>query len=216
VIRHAITPLRLIFWGGLICLLDVKISSVRNGYGFQFDLLNDAVGAVMISIGVFSLAAIRVDDRYERAMTFVKIMSVLMVLDALREHIDFPEPLPLQIVMLLLGLARLAATVVFCVAMRRLSARAGLWRSEASWRTTTVLFVVIYVVPLGLLNLVSIPAVAMGERIHLELGPVAFLLLPVFLIPVIHLFVSTSRMRREAEESPPRRDETFEKEGALL
>ena len=41
--------------------------------------------------------------------------------------------------------------------------------------------------------------------------PAALLLLPVLLVPLIHLFVSTSTMRREAEHGlPPTRAEGFQ------
>jgi hypothetical protein len=213
VIRDAITPLRLIFWGGLICLLDIKFKSIRNGYGFQFDLLNDVIGAVMIAMGVFRLAAIRLDadltadDRtniarqasYDRGMAFVKPVAVLYVVQAIVEHYVMPLPAPATILVLIWGLAVLAATITFCLCMQQLCAYSQLLQSAASWKTTTVLFIVIFAIPLGLLNVLSIGAVAMGERAHFDLGPLGLIVILVFFVPIIHLFVSTSRMRREVE-----------------
>lgn len=35
-VRGAIGPLRMIFWSGLLCIFDVKMSQTTNGQGFQF------------------------------------------------------------------------------------------------------------------------------------------------------------------------------------
>ncbi len=77
-IKRAIGPLRLIFWGGIICVLDFKI----NG----FDLLNDVAGTIMIAWGVFSLGGMSVHEHYSRVMLFVKIVAVLYVFQAVMGH----------------------------------------------------------------------------------------------------------------------------------
>ena len=66
-----------------------------------------------------------------------------------------------------------------------------------------MLFVVIYLIPLGLFYLAAGVAILTGESFHIDLGPLGLLLLPVFAIPVIHLFVSTSRMARSADRASP-------------
>jgi hypothetical protein len=43
-IKHAVAPLRMIFWGGLLCVFDITFSQTTNGQGFKFDILNDALG----------------------------------------------------------------------------------------------------------------------------------------------------------------------------
>src|SRR5678816_1930632 len=83
--RRAITPLRLIFWGGLLCIFDVSFTQTSNGQGFKCDVLNDVVGAVLIAAGVVRLSAIPVHDRYAAVMRVVRIVSFLAVLDAIRE-----------------------------------------------------------------------------------------------------------------------------------
>lgn len=205
-VRKAVKPLRLIFWGGLLCIFDFTFGQTTNGRGFRCDILNDAVGAFLIAWGVFALAEIRVDERYRQAMTFVKIMSVLAVLNAIRAHFVFDIPTPLSFVLTVYGLASLAAIVVFCIAMRRFCEVAWLPEAAKSWQTTTVLFVCIYAVPLGLFNLASSFAILTGKSFHINLGPFALLILPVFAIPIVHLFISTSRMARSAESEHPRGD----------
>lgn len=55
-ISKAVTPLRMIFWGALLCILDFSFSSYssRNGgpaSGFQFDILNDLLGMIHRPLG---------------------------------------------------------------------------------------------------------------------------------------------------------------------
>ena len=69
-VQRAIIALRLIFWGGLLCIFDVTIGHTVNGRGFKFDFLNDALGAIMIAVGVFQLGAIQVHNRYGTVMTW--------------------------------------------------------------------------------------------------------------------------------------------------
>jgi hypothetical protein len=199
VIKAAILPLRFIFWGGLLCVLDFSFSSTVNGSGFKFDVLNDAVGAACIAWGTFKLAPAQVHDRYARVMTFVKIVAALAVLDAIREHFITPYIPPIVgFLVNVFGLVVLAATVAFCIAMRWFCENADLQQAAASWRFTTLLFVFIYVLPLGLFHIAGCIAILTDASFHFDLGPAGLLLLPLFLWPVVHLFISTSRMKRAA------------------
>jgi len=198
-VKQAIAPLRLIFWGGLLCIFDITFSQTTNGQGFKFDVLNDALGTAMIAYGVFSLASAPVHGRYSSTMTFVLVVSILAVLDAIRDHFIMPLPPLVHVLQTVFGLACLAAIIAFCVAMRWYCEEAQLPQAAASWSVTTMLFVVIYLLPLGLLYLAGIYAMLTGTSFSFNLGPVGLLVLPVFAIPLIHLFVSTSRMSRAAE-----------------
>jgi hypothetical protein len=198
-IRDAIVPLRMIFWGGLIYLIDISYSYTRNGMGFRFDFVNDVVGTLLITAGVFRLGVLEVDERYNRVMTFVAMVATLSVLDAVRAHFVMPIPPLVRLFLQLYGMVTLAAIIAFCVAMRWLSTTAQLARSAASWRTTTMLFVGCYAFPLGLGYLADIAATATGRPLKINLGPLALLLVPIFVVPIIHLFISTTRMQREAE-----------------
>ncbi len=198
-VRQAITPLRMVFWGGILCVFDFTITSTQNGHGFKFDFLNDALGTFLIALGVSRLSGMSVHDRYAGAMRFVQIISVVAVLDAIREHFVMPLPPAASFLLSVLGFIYLVAVIVFCVAMRWFCEQARLHQSVASWRLTTVLFVVIYLVPLGLFYLAAAWAIATSNSFHINLGEGALLALPVFAIPLIHLFISTSRMQHEAE-----------------
>jgi hypothetical protein len=199
-VQRAIRPLRFIFWGGVLCVIDITFSSASNGHGFRFDLANDAFGMLLVMIGVFALGAIEIKDSYASAMTFVKVISVLALIDAVWWHVMIPHvPVALVVVQLLLAVASLVAIVVFCIAMQWFCETAQLEEVVGSWRTTRLLFVIIYLLPLGLFYIASIIALVLGESFNIQLGPAGLLLLPVFLVPLIHFFVSTSRMARAAE-----------------
>ena len=87
--------------------------------------------------------------------------------------------------------------------MRWLCIEVNLRASAKSWKMTTLLFSIIYLIPLGVSYCVAAlirPAAA--ESFKIELGPAGLLLLPVFfasMIPMIHLFMSISRMKNEAQ-----------------
>ena len=192
-IRRIISPLRFIFWGGIICVLDFSIN--------QFDLLNDVIGTIMVTWGVFRISDIKVHDRYSTAMLFNKIVAVLVCLVSIQDQIPYQRPLLLVVILSLIAVAWMIATVVFCVAMRWLCAEANLVRSARSWKTSTLLFVFIYLIPLGGFFSVGVVAIAMEKSFNINLGPAGLLLLPVLVAPLIHLFVSTSRMKNEVQSS---------------
>jgi hypothetical protein len=188
-----IPPLRAIFWGALICVLDIRF----NG----FDVLNDFPGTLLVTWGVFRLASIPVHPRYSKAMLFSKIMAVVACFTSLYDQFPHPEPQAVQLLLSILSIASLAAIIVFCVCMQWLSSRAGFGHSAKSWKTTTLLFSFIYFIPLGLTHWASILYTITGKQFHFDLGPAALILLPLFFLPLIHFFISTSRMKNEAESS---------------
>jgi hypothetical protein len=187
-IRQTIVPLRLVFWGGLICVINIYV----NG----FDIVNDFIGAILILVGVRRLARIPVDERYRKRMIFVCVMawSACATTFLGNFHIRWPEPATW--LLLLLFPVQLAAVTVFCTAMRLLSADALMMKSARSWGITTVLVTVVYVIPITMLTV----AAALGGRgnINFSGGWTMLIAIIVLLVPAIHFFVSTSRMKREA------------------
>lgn len=201
-ISRAIRPLRPIFWGGQICLLALTVSHVSptgaNGRGYRFDFINDFVGSVMIAVGVFHLDKFIVNHRYRSAMLFVKTFTIFAILHAIREHFIFPISPPVQIMEHVYRFVEAGAIMTFCIAMQWLSNAARLHISGASWRTTIILFATLYAAPMGVAHFVGLFAITIGKPIHIDLGAAGLFLLLIFLIPSVHLFISISRMRREA------------------
>jgi hypothetical protein len=196
--KTVIRALRLIFWGGLIVVLDFKFNN--------FDILHDAVGMLLICLGVFPLAKQPGGPNYEKFMLFVKIVAILSVLGTIFDN--FRVSVAWSFVFSTLHLLTLAGIHVFCLAMRNMSGVHNLSRSQNSWKTTLLLFIIIYEIPLGLFYLGILGGVVWvivtGRTFNFNFnfnieGPRAIPILVAFFVPLIHLFISTSRMKREIE-----------------
>lgn len=199
-LRQAIPPLRLIFWGALLLILDLSFTQTTNNTGIKFDICNDALGMALIVYAVFRLRTMRVPGNYRPVMTFIAVMAVIGLLESLHDHIIYQTPDFLSLLRSLTGILQLLATTLFCVAMRWLSIHAGLPAAAGLWRITTWLFGLIYLLPLGLLYLAGFAAFFTGASINLQLGPAGLILLPLFLAPVISFFIATSKMKNEMTE----------------
>src|SRR5260221_6810181 len=191
-VHAAVKALRWIFIGGILWIVDVKFNS--------FDVLDDTVGTLLITFGVFRLARAPVGGKYRKVMTFVQVIAVASVVETASKHFALLGPAILLFPFGLLGLCQLAAIILFCLAMRWFCEEAALPQVARSWWVTFLLFCLIYALPLGFSYLASMIATSAESPFHINVGPVGLLLLlPVFLAPLVHLFVSTSRMRRAAE-----------------
>ena len=202
-LQSAVRPLRWIFWGGLICSFDVHYSTVVNGRGWQIDILSDVVGMALIVAGLVRLLAVRVHDRYATVLRVCLAVAVLELLDAVRGHFIQPWPTPVVVGASLLHLLGFVATALFCVAMRWMCDAHGLADASRSWRTTLILFLVVWVIPLGGLQIAGLVAMATGSSWHVDVGSLVVLLVLLvlaMLVPLVHFFVSTSRTARAAED----------------
>ena len=200
-ILTTITPLRLVFWGCLLCLIDVHSNWNFDGQVWKIDIVSDVIGALLIVWGAFRLSMLRVSGWYSAAMCFVLMVAGLAVPIALHDHLVYDQPKWISGALQLAPVVGLIATVVFCMAMRRLSAAASLVKAERSWKTTTLLVVCINLIPLGLFYAAGAIATLRGETPAFQLPPSIALVLIVLVIPIVHFFVSTSRMAREAEST---------------
>lgn len=197
----AITPLRMTFWGGVLCVVDLTVAWTTNGKGVALDLASDLVGTILIAVGVSRLRRAPVGVGFARAMRFVQAMALVGILEAIGGHAIVPLPDWVRLLGHTIGLLTLIALVAFCVAMRWLCDAAHLAEAGESWATTTVLFVVVYLLPLGVFYVAAASAILAGTRFHLDLGLSALLWLVLFLAPFIHLFISTSRMKRAIQRT---------------
>jgi hypothetical protein len=192
-----VTPLRLIFWGVLLCVFDFHFSWLSGGEGLRLDVLSDFVGMILILIGIFRIVRL-VPPGESGPLVFVGCIAVVSTAVALMEHMVFKRPAPLVWALHLLGLAELVAILMFCRSMRSLCFREGLTHPMKSWTVTFWLFFAIYLIPLGAFHLAVLVAMATGSSFQFDLGVAGLLLLPVFFWPLVHFFVSTSRMTRAA------------------
>lgn len=201
-IRGAITPLRMIFWGGLLCVLDFEFNRTTNGSGWSLDVLNDAVGVGLILAGVVKLRGIRLPGAPTLSFGFAAFAATLALLKAIHGHFIYPTPTFVNVSATLIGLCSLVGIIVFCVAMQQVCRITSLRRSQSRWFVTTLLFVVIYLLPLGWLNLALFTASVGLSEFELKLGfEWALMVIPLLLAPLISFFVATSGMVGEIREN---------------
>lgn len=199
-LNQAIWPLRLIFWGMLICVIDITYTETVRASGEligggRFDFVNDIVGCIMIAIGVNKLRKYLVSDRYSSWMSFVFWISVIDCFGAVHEHFLYPRSAPWQFVLSVYGLVELLAVLMFCECMRLWSESFHFPRSAKSWLWTWRLLAWIQVVPLGLIWLISVPFILSDQSVttHDSHSPLAYLVLVAIYVPLIHGLVSLSR-----------------------
>jgi len=201
----------MIFWGGLLCVLDFKCNSLTNGSGFSFDILNDALGVLLILVGVIRLRQIGpppgMAHRPSGKLAFAAFVAVLAWFKAVNGHLVYNVPEEMTLVLTAVSLFSLAAIMGFCVAMQEMCRDWGLTHSQAKWQTTAILFGFIYVAPLGFLYLYTAGSLLSGEEFHLQLGPEGMLLLIPLLIPLVMLFTTTSAMVGEIRALPEATDQ---------
>ena len=200
-VRQSLGPLRQIFWGALLWLLDIQI----NG----FDILNDVLATVIIAVGVTRLARVDVSDKYRAAMGFVKVTAYVSVVSAAVQMVN-GLPQALVVPLTIISLAQLAATITFCIAMQWFCLEAGLTKSATSWRLTTILFAWLFAAPLGVVFGAILVSQATDARWSFRLGASVLFVLAVLLVPIIHFFISTSRMKREVAGGMTYRGHGFE------
>ena len=200
-LTKAITPLRSIFWGGLLCILDFNVFVQLGNQRSSFDILNDALGMMLIAGGVIVLAAQKVDPLYDWLMSSVSAVAFVFTVGAFVKQLQPEFFLRVQPLMPFFRVIGLASTVAFCVSMHRLSGTLSAWTIERSWKITCSLFVFCVLVPgvilatLTLLVPTGAPLVAYST----------ILVIPGFLVAFVHLFLSTSRMAAFARAHEPTR-----------
>jgi hypothetical protein len=126
--------LQLIGWGVLLCIFDLWFSRTTNGVGYRIDLLSDAVGLLLILIGVWRLGTVYVCDTYRRLMLFVRLGAALGLLAALDAHYIRPVAPATAFFWSLAGWLSGLGVVGFCLAMGLLWRSLGPARLADHWR----------------------------------------------------------------------------------
>jgi len=206
ILQTVIPALTLIFVGAVICAIDFTFKF--NGVGC--DVFNDVIGTILIAIGVFRLAPLRVHERFELAMLFVRVAAILAIFNAFLGNFSL-SGWAFSLGRSTMNLIALAGIIVFCFAMHWLSLAAGLREAARSWLWTTLLFGVFTIIPVGLAALSVFVALIFGTTFHFNsttlipgfiAGSFCCMMLVIWavsLIPVVQFYLSVTRMRQEAE-----------------
>jgi hypothetical protein len=202
-LKSAVGALRRIFWGGLVCIIDVRTDLRMGERWVEFDWVPDLLGMSLILSGVVPLALLRVDPLYRRWMAAVVAVSALATLGEALAYLPMEESRGWTVFWKMVGLWSVVATWVFTLQMRRLSEVAKLGDAASSWRSTSAWFLWVYLVPLGAVNAAIFVTTATGTKLSwLPPGPgahaILFLACALLLVPHFKLFGSTSTMARSA------------------
>lgn len=214
--RDAITPLRLVFWGMIICIVDLPFRVDSGGVGCTFDIINDVVGTVMVLVGVVRLGGQPVDGAYRSMLGYVQFAVALCVLVAIHSHFVYEVPIPVTLAEGLISLLGLIAIFVFASAMIAFCDEGEFAEAATSWRLTRLLVICIYLVPAGLAIVIGAVVLAVsGEVRHfqyntsggsVEWGAACFgilLLVVLAFVPFIHGLVSIFRTIKALRDAPP-------------
>ncbi|MEK6237351.1 MAG: hypothetical protein N2C14_21785, partial [Planctomycetales bacterium] len=202
-IFQAVGPLRLIFCGALVVVLrlsadvDVAMGPVT---GLRLDLFNDLLGMLLISAGIYQLSTYEIDGKYRLGMRLLLFASAVGCVVAFLGQFFFSRSSPMSVILYAVGFACLAAPWLFCNCMNQLALAFDLEESGRSWRTTrlTALFGVGATVILHLL--VVWVSAATGRQFTMDSFEGMIGMMILLLVPVFNLFVSTSRMKSEANQ----------------
>ncbi|MCA9296900.1 MAG: hypothetical protein KC983_10285 [Phycisphaerales bacterium] len=205
-------PLSLINWGTLICIIDFTVSSVdRSGHGVRFDIVNDAVGWLMIGTALLRMRNVWANQHHRIVMMFCIVMTGINLCIALINHIVYSAPMLLELLFGIIDIVTMGAAIMFAFAMQRLCTEIELPDVARRWRLTAHLMMFLWILPtlmLWLTGLVMMIAGAEGRfteyNTPLACGFVLVSLL-IAITPMVYFGIATYHMkfalmeRREAE-----------------
>lgn len=183
-----------IFWGTLLCILDLSVFTESDGFGFKFDFLNDAMGAGLIAWGISELRPVLNDPDYTAIIGFCYPPALLAIVSAILEHFIVPWPAPLKLFAVGFSFWYSIAIYRFCFAMQLFCEAASLLEAAASWRFSRGFFLYLGLIPKVLFQCWNSLAIVTGQSWNIDIGPLAFALVILFL-PIIHILVSIARTR---------------------
>lgn len=205
-LHRADLPLKQIFWGILLVLLDFSLTLNSGGSGVSCDILHDVIGYLLISVGAGSLARIVPTGPQQKRLVLCQFIAILSIPFAILNSFIF-ERLPLISAMeSAMSLAQLIGLCVFSHSLWVLAAQRQM-RVTKLLQVATALLVVCSLLPLGMFYLMGTVVSLTGQTFTRDLTAVVVVaMLVLMLAPTIVLLVAISRMRRElnrpATEAP--------------
>jgi hypothetical protein len=202
-IIHAARPLRRIFWGALLVLVDISFSMNFGEMGFRLDLLDDTLGMVLITLAVGQLRDIPMGGWYGTRMVFLHWVAIVALLDSVLQHFIFPRPWLLASLSLVMPFVMIAALLTLCACMRDVCRAATLSEEAQRWQRAFALFLAFYGIPGILLALIGLGVLALGLPAHFTPTPGLLWIGVLLLVPPFYFLRATSTMARAIEEMPP-------------
>jgi hypothetical protein len=201
--RQTIQALRLLFWCGILYILDFNLSCGGGDCTSGFDIFTDIIGLILISIGIFKLDTEEVLESYSEKMWFIKLASLLAIIIQIIPWSRIPA---LDGVDLILGVIIVIAIGTFSQVMHSLSRDQGFSRSEHLWKKTHLAVIAVYVIPTCLFSLLSLVIIILNRfslyeisyhSLHPAIAVILLVSIPVFFLPLVLLFLATNKLKSE-------------------
>lgn len=200
--------LNLIFWGILIVIFDLTISSTLNGIGFKFDFINDLVGSVMIFMGLYKISKIELlKTSFNSKMNYCLIASGFHIVYSISNFFIYPVSDYVDTLKNVINLFIDWGLVSFAGAMIILTRETALKTSLNRWIIAKKLFFWIYFLPFVILNLIT-EILFYTKKYHFswssELGLKesvgSILIIALLLVPIIYGLFTIHIMKKEITE----------------
>ena len=196
----AVDPLRSVYWGALVVLVDITF--------FGFDVLVDFIGWLIVLGGAIGLFRLPMGWRFRQRMLFTALVSILFLLrgalpgSAVARHADW---IP-QVIGAVLVLGSIALGVI-CLAMARASRAGACGRAaeawDTAWRGSLFLHIApaawLFVLPLVRNHLPRDILQAIPDMQPSGLGRLAMKLL--LLVPIFLFGIAITRMREDLKRA---------------
>lgn len=204
--RNITSIISSLYWalvGALLVVFDFNVV-VEGTTEISIDIAHDLIGYLLLLIAIIRLRRVYVDARYVAYMHYIAIALVLSMVIIIYTMIASQHSLVTDAIMHFSNILNWIALVVFGEAMRRLCTVFNLQESHRGWTITKWLLVAIYLVPFALFEVVRLFLSRSNHNLFLTLQihtMPPFLIALVILtaiIPLVYIWKSTLRMRREA------------------
>lgn len=215
--------MRAIFWGAIVCLVDVTIAfdtsiagssgAAAQRTGFKCDVVNDMIGFALIAFALSTIGQMLAPTRVRAGLRFAAAVAALSIVSSLHDQIIYDREPAVQLLELLVSSLQVIALCVFCASMRGLCEAHNLPVARR-WQTCFLLCVAIYAVPSLLLN--SYAAVTLlspdGPLKEMKSAWIVIPVLLMVLVPLIYMLWALHQTRRQilTPPSPPDRRRGFE------
>jgi hypothetical protein len=198
--RRAVAALRLVFWGGLVTILEFQLSVKIGLQSRSVQLLPDFIGLAILLPGLFRLTWMKVTSLYEVLMSAVLGVCCAWALGSL--FFTFRPDLVDRLDRISASFAPLAASItfIFALSMLLLSKSAGAQSSQAAWQRASLAVLTLVVLPNGVAWLASAPMLSRESGTR---GFVAQIMVSSFaLAGWLFVLWALKVMSREAVELP--------------
>lgn len=190
----------MMFWGGLLLVVDVPVTMGSGSDGVPVDVVHDFAGMLLIAPAVLRVGLLNLPPGHGRVLSLVLAVSLVSTGLALADPWLRPETGAVAVVRHAYLLVEPWAAVLFCLTLGRLCNRAGLEAPATSWKRTAIHVAVLLALPLAGLHGMHLLSSVTGKRYGVGYGAAHPLVIAVFAFPVFHFLFSTVRLSRSLRE----------------